>query len=406
MLKGNRKHYLILALLFIALVAYQYMAPKPINWNRTYLSAHKIPFGTNALFQLAKSGFMSGEVKVEDQSAYSLLQLNKKEKAPATYLFIDNHLSFDKLDTRELMKFAEAGNTVFIAAANLSGPLADTFSILTDVHFNNYFTLKTDTSKNRKPETFLNFTNPRLRSASDYGYSGMMQDNYFSAFDTARTCVLGIDGNKNSNLIRIDHGKGKFIFSTLPDAFSNYFVVNDRNREYAYKALSYAVNPILYWDEHYKSGRQKSDSPMGYVLANDALYAAWLLAILSLLLFMAFETKRRQRVIPVIVPLRNTTLEFVEVIGSVYYSAKNHKIIAEEKITVFLEFVRNRFQVSTRLFDEAFYRRISLLSGIPMDQLKLLFESIDRIHFRHSITEQELIELNSLIDNFYKNNQR
>ncbi|MFL5754083.1 MAG: DUF4350 domain-containing protein [Bacteroidia bacterium] len=406
MLKGNRKYYLVFALIFIALAAYQYLSPKAINWSRTYLSAHKIPYGTNAIYQLLESRLISEEVKNQDQSIYSALNLKEKTGPPTTYLFIDAHIKFDRLDTRELMKFVSAGNTAFICAADISGPLADTFSITTDVNLGSYFEFNKDSVKQGKAETFLYFSNPKLSAKMPYAYNGMLQNNYFSSFDTARALVLSTDQKQKTDLLSIAHGKGKFIFSTLPDVFTNYFIVNEPNRDYSYKALSYAANPVLWWDEHYKSGRQKSDSPLGYVLANDSLYAAWILALLSLLFFMAFETKRRQRMIPVIVPLKNTTLEFVEVVGSVYYSAKNHKMIAEEKINVFLEFIRSRFQVSTRLFDESFYKRVSVLSGISREELALLFETVDRVNFKHSITEQELTELNSLIDNFYKNNKR
>jgi hypothetical protein len=406
LLKGNRKYYLIFILLFLGLAAFQFMAPKPVNWNRTYLSSHKIPFGTNALFQLLNSGFIAAEIRQEDQSVYSLLKLRAKTDSPATYLFIDNQVKFDKLDTKELMKFVSEGNTVFISASVINGLLADTFKLETDIPFNNYFSFEKDTAKEKKQETFLNFSNPRMKNKNAYGYNGIFQNNFFSSFDTLKAVVLATDQKNKTNLLRMDHGRGKFIFSSVPDVFSNYFIVNDQSREFAYKTLSYAANPVIYLDEHYKSKRLKSDSPMGYVLANDSLYAAWILALLSLLLFMLFETKRKQRIIPVIVPLKNTTLEFVEVVGSVYFSAKNHKVIAEEKIIVFLEFIRHRFQVSTRLYDEAFYRRVFLLSGITIDDLKYLFERIDRIQFKQSITESELIELNSLIDNFYKNNKR
>src|ERR1700741_1072117 len=160
MLKGNRKYYLVFAIIFLALVSYQYLSPKPVNWNRTYISSHKIPFGTNAIYQLLESGFISTEIKTEEQSIYSLLNLTQKTRTKATYVFIDSKIGFDKLDTRELMKFVKEGNTAFICTANLSGLLADTFSIESDITFNNYFVFNKDSIADKKPETFVNFTNP------------------------------------------------------------------------------------------------------------------------------------------------------------------------------------------------------------------------------------------------------
>jgi hypothetical protein len=407
MLKGTRKYYLVFILTFSGLVIYQYLAPRPLNWNRTYISDQKNPFGTNAIYRLLESGFISNKILEQNNPVYNTLKDTRlKEQGPTSYIFIDNRLNFDLLDTRELMNFVKQGNSVFICAANLSGQLADTFSLNIDMDYNNYFTFNKDTFKEKEIKTCLNFTNPNFKRKTDYFFGAMLQNNYFSSFDTLKTIVLGLDQKNKVNLLQINHGKGKFIFSSIPDIFSNFFSVHEPNREYAYKTLSYISNQIIYWDEYYKSGRNKSDSPMRFIISNNALYDAWLLTFISLLLFMIFEIKRKQRIIPLIIPHKNTTLEFVEVIGSVYYASKNHKIIAEEKKIVFLEFIRNKFQISTHIFDEAFYGRVCALSGIDRKELKILFETIDKISYKQQISEQELTTLNNLLDTFYKNNKR
>ncbi|MEJ7677787.1 MAG: hypothetical protein WKG06_07955 [Segetibacter sp.] len=63
----------------------------------------------------------------------------------------------------------------------------------------------------------------------------------------------------------------------------------------------------------------------------------------GLLLYVLFEMKRRQRIIPVITPLKNSTLDFVKTVASVYYNEKDNNGIADKKVNYFLEFVRSRF---------------------------------------------------------------
>jgi hypothetical protein len=121
---------------------------------------------------------------------------------------------------------------------------------------------------------------------------------------------------------------------------------------------------------------------------------------------MIFAMKRRQRPIAIVEPLANNTLQFVEVVGSVYYNSHNHKIIAEEKINSLFEFLRAKFFVSSRKADEETLLRISKLSTIPLPEIKDLFLKIGMVWRQASITEQELIELNTAIENFYKQNKR
>ena len=52
---------------------------------------------------------------------------------------------------------------------------------------------------------------------------------------------------------------------------------------------------------------------------------------------MIFNAKRRQRVVPIINPLPNTTLDFTKTIGNLYYQEGNHQNIVDKKIIYFLE---------------------------------------------------------------------
>src|ERR1017187_1969687 len=121
---------------------------------------------------------------------------------------------------------------------------------------------------------------------------------------------------------------------------------------------------------------------------------------------MLFGLKRKQKAIPIVEPLQNTTLQFVEVVGSVYYNAKNHKIIAEEKINSLYEYLRSKFSIAGRTIDEDGLLRISKLSTIPLVEIKKIVAVINNILKQTSISEKELIELNTLIETFHKQNKR
>ena len=121
---------------------------------------------------------------------------------------------------------------------------------------------------------------------------------------------------------------------------------------------------------------------------------------------MIIGTKRKQRIIPVIEPLRNTTLDFVDIVGTLYYQTGNHKNIADKKITYFLEYIRNTFQIKTNLYDDVFIERISNLSGIERQKVHDLFYYFSEINFKQSITQLELLKLNRMIEEFQKESKR
>jgi len=212
--------------------------------------------------------------------------------------------------------------------------------------------------------------------------------------------------NLKANFIQIKFGKGKLFVSSLPEVFSNYHFVSERNSDYVYKALSYLPNQQIIWDEYYKVGNVHQDSPMRVIFNNPALLTAYYLLMLSLIIYMIIGAKRKQRVIPVIEPLRNTTLDFVDIVGTLYYQAGNHKNLADKKITFFLEYIRTSFQVKTTLYDDTFIERISNLSGIDKQKVHDLFYYFSDITFKQSITQQQLLKLNRMIEDFYNENKR
>lgn len=401
MFKGANKQYFILLVLFGLLVWAEYSAPKPVEWRRTYSRTDKIPFGCNAFYRLLDEDVYKGKMERQKQTPFNVLLTTNESKA--AYIFINGSLSFSKLDSKYLLQFVEAGNDVFFAAGSFwNNSIADTFKIQTNGYYNSYAYGYNDSTRT----TRLNFTNTSLKSKKGYTYKKGFENNFFESFDTSKVTVLATSDDTNAVFLKAPMGKGNFYFMSVPDVFTNYFVVNDPNREFAYKAMSFLNAQQIWWDEYYKDKGVNRGSPLQFIFSNDSLYAAYLLTMISLIIFMVFAMKRRQRAIPIVEPLSNSTLQFVEVIGSVYYNSKNHKIIAEEKINSFYEFLRTRFLVNTNKIDEESLLRVSKLSTIPAEEIKKLFTSINNVLKQRSITEKELIDLNKAIENFHKLNKR
>ena len=65
-----------------------------------------------------------------------------------------------------------------------------------------------------------------------------------------------------------------------------------------------------------------------------------LIALLSIILFIFFNAKRRQRIIPIIEPLVNSTVDFTKTIGNLYFQQNNNADLINKKIIKPLEKIK------------------------------------------------------------------
>jgi hypothetical protein len=395
MFKGNKKYYYILAAIFVAVVVLQYIQPKPIDWSRTYLKNSKTPFGCYAIYNLLDDTYTT-KIKNNSQTLYNLESQIKD--ADNTFLFIDNTVEFSKLDVASMFTLLNNGNTVFISAQNYGKTFSDTFHLKTQENWG--FKNVSIDSLLTKRLFEIKYTQPKNNYLKKYTYPIVASESYFTNFDSTLFTVSSINKNNQAVLIEANIGKGKLIISSIPDVFGNLFIVDNTNRFYTYALLSKLKNNTIIWDEYYKTFNPKQKDVFQFIFQSDALYMAYGLLILGLIFFMLFEIKRKQRIIPIITPLQNSTLEFVDVISDVYFGSNNHKHIALESIIYFYFYLRKKFNISTTDFDDETYNTIHLLSGVKLDEVKKLISYCENLKTAPSLTQESLLELNNRITNF------
>lgn len=399
MFKKNRKYFIFLLLVFLAVIYVQLNAPDPLDWSKTYRSKDKIPFGCSAFYELLEKSIFKNRIEKVKENIYNNQEELKADKN-ATYVFINDNIKFDDIETKQLLEYVNNGNTLLLAANTYNGLLADTLKLKTNIEFSYYNPVKAE------GKGTVVVYHPLEKGRKFYNLKTGVPPVFFTSVDTLRSRVIATDSKRNPVFISVKEGKGEILILSTPEVFANYNFAGNPSKEYVYIILSYLNTDKFRFDEYYKTYSDHIDSEMQFVFNNDSLYAAYILTLLAIVLFMAFNLKRKQRAIPVITPPANSTLDFVEVIGNVYFGAGNHKIIAEEKIGAFLESIRTKFQVNTQYFSSEMILRISSLSGIPNTEVERLFNLIEKVQYAKNITEVQLIELNEGIEQFYLNNKR
>lgn len=398
MFKGNKKYLYLFCGIFTLIIFIDYLLPKPINWNRTYQAKDKSPFGTYAIRNLLKNVYS----KNVEENKTTLYNLNDKLKDSTSILIINDRLDLNKNDVSSLFRLLEQGKTILLCANEFDGKISDTLHLKCE--YSNFFYYTKLDSLLKKPGDEIQFI-PKNHKKK-YRYPQAAWVSYFSNYDSSLFKIQAVTLGDKACLIKANIGKGKLYLMSVPDVFTNYFIVNQENRQLAYSVLSLTKNKNLIWDEYYKTYNVSHYSFMKFILDSDALYAAYLLLIFSIIVYMITEGRRRQRAIPVTEPVTNTTLEFVNVISHVYFNSSNHKSIAEEKIKFFYESLRLKFQVNTTEINENQIHEISTLSGIEIKTVRQLLIYCENLKKQNELTELELIELNRQIINFNKNSLR
>jgi hypothetical protein len=393
-MRGYKSYLIFGTLLLVIYFVAQYFKPKPTDWSPSYLSADKIPFGTYILRQRITDLFPESDVKTVDKDIYN--NIKDKPVGKSNYFIIASNLKIDKLDYQEMVKYMQGGNNIFIAAYSIQGVLADTLKINITSNFNFQ-------NKRKYP---INFVNPSLKREYDYYFDKGVSEQYFYELDTSRAIILGQKEKKLANFIQYKFGTGSMFILPNPELLTNYSLLREDGLDYASKALSYLPKAKnLIWDEHFTRPAAQNASVLRVFFEYDQLRWAYYISLLSLVVFVLFEIKRRQRIIPVIDRLKNTSVEFVQVVGRVYYQQRNNRDIAEKKVIYLMEYIRSKYRLKTITIDKEFKETLIRVSGATEEVIEELFAEIIYLNAGHEVKDQQLITLNKIIEQFYKQDQ-
>ncbi|MBP6731576.1 MAG: hypothetical protein KA149_05925 [Chitinophagales bacterium] len=411
-MKGKKLQIFLLVFYAVLLVLIGVMQPTEINWTPTYSSADKIPYGNFVLYKQLQTLFAKNEVFTSEVPFYNYV--NEQENQPANFIIVNNQCSADELDVNAMMNFVRDGGNVFIATNGLSAALEDSLGIsITETIA--YGRLANSDSGKTTP---LYFLNPALQSGQSYNFKqGYVNYKIIDVDSVAKKTpvllehyhnrlpriALGTYAGEDVNFARIPLGEGSFYIHSFPIAFTNYNMLKGNNNEYVAKCLSYLPNQTVYWDEYYKPNKfRAAQTPLRYILSVPAYRWAYYVAIFSILIYVVVYARRQQRIIPIIEPFKNLSLEFARTVGTLYYQQKDHRDLAEKKMTYFLERVRNHYYLATNLTNEDFQEKLAYKSNTEKETVKEIF----RIYFNYireqrSINEQILIVFNAALEKFY-----
>ncbi|QHN65460.1 hypothetical protein [Bergeyella cardium] len=371
---------IILAVVLVLLALLEVNKTEVVSWKKTYGISDKNPFGLYIFSQEIDALFGSS---LEKESTAPYIYYNK-EKEPHNIILIQQNM--DKESCKKILKQVEKGSDALIFSDEMDYFLADTLHI--------------GTSWYDFDGASLHFTDKKLK---DKAIIDKLPSRERISYITKEQQILGyatFEGKETGvNFIKVPFGKGNIYLHTEPLVLTNYSLLKgEANRQYVEKVFSYLPERKTVWFMERKLFNE-STSPLRFILANPPLRYAWWLFLGGVFLFLFFNAKRKQRIIPIIEPKKNKSVEFVKSIGNLYLNEGDFQDMMSKKAQYFLNRVRTELLIDTHHLDEHFAKRLHLKTGKPLQKITEAIALIKKAQDEYAyLTKEDLVKMNEILD--------
>ena len=436
--------------LFVLFCLLQVNLPKKFVWSPTFSHVDKQPFGCFVFDSVLTQSLPNG-YHVTKKTFFQLDQEHAKEKI--SVLMVVDQQDLKQLDVKYLCNIARRGGKVMVVASSsfddgrnadtvvvdelertfkvkiedglyfslrgiLSGLKAHDNDMYDTIYWNNRETMYAAQSYrmfyNMVGGTLFVDSVPKVKrlayTLSTAGYDYKHDSLYvgdFTSFDTIvdeKERIERIDTfaiKKVPAAVSVPYGKGEVIFVSSPLLFTNYGMLEGNTSVYIFRLMSYLADLPVYRTEAYVKTDAMlvaEQSPFREFIKRPPLRWALYLALLGVVLFMIFTARRRQRVIPIMSKPANRSLEFIQLIGTLYYQRKDHVDLVRKKFKLFAEELRKTagVDISDVNTDDREYLLLAEKTGMNSDRLKKVIRQIRLV--LHSEGNISVEEMRSLID--------
>lgn len=449
-MKSSRNFLFAMLVLFVLFCLLQVNLPKKFVWSPTFSHVDKQPLGCFVFDSVLTQSLPNG-YHVTKKTFFQLDQEHAKEKI--SVLMVMDQQDLKRLDVKYLCNIARRGGKVMVVVSSsfddgrnadtvvvdelertfkvkiedgiyfslrgiLSGLRAHDNDMYDTIYWNNRETMYAAQSYrmfyNMVGGTLFVDSVPKVKrlayTLSTAGYDYKHDSLYvgdFTRFDTIvdkKERIERIDTSAIKKIpvaVSVPYGKGEVIFVSSPLLFTNYGMLEGNTSVYIFRLISYLADLPVYRTEAYVKTDAMlvaEQSPFREFIKRPPLRWALYLALLGVVLFMIFTARRRQRVIPIMSKPANRSLEFIQLIGTLYYQRKDHVDLVRKKFKLFAEELRKTagVDISDVNTDDREYLLLSEKTGMNSDRLKKVIRQIRLV--LHSEGNISVEEMRSLID--------
>lgn len=394
-------------LLIIFLLHYQ--MPREFSWNPTYSHYDHEPFGCYVFDSLLTENMPQG-YSVTDNSLPQLA----KDSTPRGILVVADDASLSKIDIDALYQMMNSGSQVLVAS-NHFGKLEDTLNLETEYQYN-YWKVKDAIKKKEERDTLRWITDTLGTTTREYLLFKPLCEWYIrdavivdslpgdSVRERPYHDSISYMATFNNKPIAYTQqvGRGRLTIVSAPLLFTNYTMLDMDNAGLVFRFLSSMKHlPVVRTITFCPNAKDASQlTPLRYFLSQPPLRWAVYLSLVLAVLCLLFETRRRQRVIPVMQEPENHTIEFIELIGTLYYHSRERRSLVLRKYIYFAEELRRSLHVDITddEDDGTELQTIATQSGVPIEDVQRLVEELRLLEAADDDTEISRKDMKRLID--------
>jgi len=429
-----------LVVVLILVFIWFYSSPAPTNWMVQLRPDGKDPYDTHIIHELLK--------KVRDDQPFisieDSLEIRLKDSTEAidNYVFIGEDFFVDSLEIDAIKRFVQEGNRAFIFTQTRYNPLLTSITSKSDIDYylgesefdseylQSQFQLRTTdtntvayigvTPQQNYTYSVYNDFKKRGWEWSYFADSLFAEERSFAEVlgHYTRPEDTGGEDAEYPEYICFKFGKGEIYFHCNPIRFANYYAKNDTLIPYMQAAFSHLGEGKVIWDEESRNYEYNNkfnegppplpnEGPLEFILSEPSLQRAWYVLLAGLILYLAFGAKRKQRVIPVMENMENTSIEYAETISQLFMKQEDHTKLVHLKIELYKSFLRERLKllvpVHITLWNDEFIKTISQRSGIPYEKVSSLIEQCKYYQSVSGIETEKMLDFHNKLEEFYFN---
>lgn len=379
------KTFKIYAVIFIVvmviLALFEVNKTESTDWRKNFKTYQKSPFGLFVFNNEVKDLFKN-KIKKINETPYDYYSENKKK--PHNILVIEHEV--DSESWNKILDQVFEGSDAMLIVSEIPKEVSDSIG---------YY----DSKLSFEDENVLKLTDTKYQN--DFIHLDKFPSGRGFTFIKPNVEVLGKTVEKNNsdqaNFIKVNFGKGHFYVHSEPLFITNYYLLKKGNVKYAQDVFSYLDDKETLWFD--ESNSKASQFFLRFILSNPALKYAWWILLGGLVLFIFFNAKRKQRIVPIIDPLKNTSVEFVKSIGNLYLQEGDFHDMMAKKAQYFLNKVRMDLLIDTQNLDEEFEKKLQLKTGKPMEMITeaVVFIKKAQNPYAH-VMKEDLAKMNKLLD--------
>ena len=406
-MKISRIFVIVMLIAFVVLLMVEMKLPDRFVWEPTFRHTDHNPFGSMLVDSLLSSSVKQGYDVIEGD-IYDVF--NDRSSQNKSII-----LAGMPINEKVLEMVKRGQNVLWLGEDGMTEQMEKTFNIqLISPIISRYADLSTLTTADT---LFLAWPNDNNYKKRIYKLPDLMQYHISMLILDGSDAIPLLESRRSDTYngiyaVKVRYGKGQLIIVSLPELFTNYYLLEPGGAELLMRLVSQLGDaPIVRCDnsapQQFLDEEVESQSPLRFLMKHKSLRWALYLTLLAVALSLFFTARRRQRIIPEVKAPENQNVNMVKHLGLMYYRYHDNASLVREKYAILVKELRRKLliDIACEMNDDENFMLLANRTSLNTDMIKNCIlrsrEIVDDENIElHDTEAQSLIdEMNNILRN-------